>query len=194
MDHFPITAYSDYVVVSLTGELRLHMLPSLTPQLSNYINHYPGRSLVLDLSEVISADSSTLRLFLNLKKRVEGNKSDLYLLRPSQEVLHLLGDVNLDKVFSIIQDSQELQHQITHSHYKTYLPYTTPEKSMLRLKCSCAVCGSKAVIGYLIDQNSFTWRWGEESYYPVCMGADSEVFDYYGALPIICSRLFYDIN
>ncbi len=187
---FTISTNSDYDTISFQGSVTLSALPVLTPQLSNYFQNYSPNDLVIDLSDTVSIDSSIIRVFLNLKKRIESNKNRLYLLHPCNEILSLLKDANLDKVLTILSDINELYKIIDKSSYDRFLPFTYAEKDLKRLRCSCGACGSQNVVGYLLSPMLYKWEWRENDLYPYSKDANNAFFDYYSTLPIVCAECF----
>ena len=115
---------------SLHGSINIGAIPTLTPQLSVYFQEHSPKDLVIDLTNVITIDSSIIRLFLNIKKRVETNNNRLYIMHPSEDILSLLTDSNLHKVLTIISDINELQRTIDKFSYDRFLPFTYEEKGL----------------------------------------------------------------
>jgi anti-anti-sigma factor len=173
-------------MIHLQGTLNLASFATLTPQLSSYFQEYTPKDLVLNLTEVTMIDSSIIRLFLNIKKRVENNKNRLYIMRPSEELVTLLSESKLDQVMTIINDSSELQRLIERYTYDRYVSFTEEEKIMRRLQCSCGACGSQNVVGYLLNSGAYHWKWRDDDYYPMSDDANGKFFDYYSMLPIVC--------
>ena len=134
-----------FTEVVLSGNVNMSSLMTLTPQLTSYMNQYNNNHLVLNLSNTIFIDSSIIRLFLNVQKRLQESKKALYLLKPSQTVRDILDTTNLDKAIPVIDTLDEFE---TECKSPKYLSYTFSENGMNRLKCSCEICGSKNVIGY----------------------------------------------
>lgn len=185
-----ISTNSDYNTISFQGSVTLSALPVLTPQLSNYFQNFPPNDLVIDLTDAVSIDSSVIRVFLNLKKRIESSNNRLYLLHPCNEILSLLKDANLDKVLTILFDINELYKINDNNSYNRFLPFTYDEKDLKRLRCSCGACGSPNVVGYLLSPMSYKWEWLENDLYPYSKDANGNFFDYYSTLPIVCTECY----
>lgn len=162
-------------------------LPSLTPQLNSHLNEYSSNHLVLNLSNAAFIDSSIIRLFLNIQKRLHESSKELYLLCPSKNVREILDTTNLSQSMRIIDDLSELE---TECKSKKYLPYSYDENGMARLQCSCAVCGSQKVIGYFLDCSSFFWSWGDDDIFPLSVDKENQNFDFFSALPVICTECY----
>ena len=182
-----ITSYNNYDMLSLHGAMNIGTIPTLTPQLSAYFQERSLKDLVIDLTNVITIDSSIIQLFLNIKKRIELNKNRLYIMHPSKDILTLLTDTVLHKVLTIISDINELQKTIDKFSYDRYLPFTYEEKALRRLRCTCGACGSTNVTGYLIAPGSITWKWRDNDFFPYSEDLNAAYFDYYSTLPIVCS-------
>ena len=188
--HVQIISHQNYDTIALSGAITLRSLPKLTPQLSTHLSRNVQKDYILDLTDITSIDSSIIRLFLNLKKRLEKNNRELYLLKPPQEIDSLLSSVNFSAIVKLISHPDELQQTIDETQYRKYLPFTTEDNNMKRLRCTCEICGSQAVFGYLLDQNAFRWNWERESYFPFCEDLNGNPFDYFSALPIVCMDCF----
>jgi anti-anti-sigma factor len=182
-----ITSYNNYDTLYLHGSINIGAIPALTPQLSVYFQERSSKDLVIDLTNVITIDSSIIRLFLNIKKRVETNKNHLYLMHPSDDVQSLLTDSNLHKVLTIISDTNELQKTIDKFSYDRFLPFTYEEKGLRRIRCSCGACGSTDVNGYLMAPGTYSWKWRDNDIFPFSEDQTAVFFDYYSVLPIICT-------
>ena len=94
-----VTPLEKYDIFDLPVEIRVNILPLISPQLSNYMTENPRKDLVLNLSSVKFLDSSTIKLLVNLHKRMESDKKRLYLLKPSNDVMKIFSDVKLDGIF-----------------------------------------------------------------------------------------------
>ncbi|MGD9201837.1 MAG: STAS domain-containing protein [Chitinispirillia bacterium] len=181
----------NYDIFSLQGELVISSLTQITVELNKYININPLKDVVLDLSQTTFIDSSGIRLIINLKKRLEGNNKKFYLLKPSEEVESIITNTNIDKILLIINSIQELEKQMTANLFNSYLPYSTDEEGQHRLYLSCGICGSKNVVGYLIDQNKYNWKWVDDDPFPTAIEIETEKpFDFFSLLPVICLECF----
>lgn len=186
------TPAANYDIFSLSDALNIASIISITSELSHHIETMKGKDLVLDLSAVSFIDSSGVRFLLNLKKKMEAKKKKLYLLQPSETVRNVLSHTNVDKVFSLLDSSETLEKRISANIYDQYLPYTNQDETGFnRLNCSCSVCGSKTIVAYLLDQNSFDWKWVEDDPFPAAFKkGENERFDFYGHLPIVCQDCY----
>jgi anti-anti-sigma factor len=181
-----ITTHDSYDIVSLQGAVTLNLLPVMTPTISSHLQKNISKNLVFDLSAVPSVDSCVIRLFVNIHKRLVADNRKLYILSPADYVKDLLLTVNLDKVLNVFHNITELQQDIDENVYKRYLPFTFPDKDQLRIRLSCAVCGSYNVTGYHLNANSFKWKWQEEDFFPFCEDLYGKYFNYFSVLPIVC--------
>lgn len=186
-----LTTFEKYDIFNLNGDIRVNILPRISPELSNYINANPRRDLVLDLTAVNFIDSSVIKLFVNLHKRMEAGRRRLYLLKPTPDVHKILCDVKLDKVLSFVDSRNDLEQSISSTFFESYLPYTVRENDLHRLRCACPVCGSANVRGYLIDANAFDWKWESNNAFPAAyLKSTSTPLDVAGLLPIVCADCF----
>jgi hypothetical protein len=115
----------------------------------------------------------------------------LYLFNLSEEVRSILDDTNMGKVFAIVNSLDDLEKEILTNVYGLYLPYTREEGGVRRLHCSCAVCGSRDVVGYLLNPNTIDFRWIEDDPFPVAFDRESnKPVEYFSLLPVVCNECF----
>lgn len=176
-----------YNIAQLQGEFNVGTLSSVTPVLSSLIQDNPGNDLVIDMSEVVSIDSTSIRLLCNIKKKLENSRRKLYLLNPSDDQKEQLRQNQSDDEIPIIGNVSELQQNVNDATFQRYRPFTTPEDNILRYNAQCGVCGSPNVFGYLLEKNIFNWSWLSDEYFPVCKTQSGENFDYFSSLPIVCA-------
>jgi anti-anti-sigma factor len=182
-----ITHFNHYIIASFSGNIKVDTLPSFTPVLSKCIQAHPGKHLVLELSMVSFLDSSAIRLFINLKKRMESENKNLFLLKPSDTISRILDETNLTSAFTIIATPTELEDMILADQYKKHVPYTTDFNGIRKLNCTCEICGSTYVEGYLLDLSKYTWRWEEGYPFPVSVAKEGDSnSDIFALFPIIC--------
>ncbi len=185
------TSALHYDTFGFEGEMSVASLIPVTAELNAYTNKSILKDIVLDLSRATHIDSSGIRLIINLKKKMESRNRQLYLLTPSPEVFSILEETNIHKILNIIDSSEDLEKQILSNLYEKYLPYTGEEEDLRRIHCSCTVCGSKDVIGYLFDHNSLDWRWSEDDPFPMIFDKSSdEPFDFFSLCPIVYTECF----
>jgi len=176
-----------FTEVVLSGNVNMSSLITLTPQLNSHLNQYNNNHLVLNLSNTIYIDSSIIRLFLNVQKRLQESSKALYLLNPSQSIREILDTTNFNKAIPVIDSLAEFESECQSSKY---LNYTFEENGMSRLMCSCEICGSKKVIGYFLDCSSIKWCWKDDDYFPVSINSEKQDFDFYSLLPVICTECY----
>ena len=183
MDIYNVTAHKEFTVLKLRGTIKIAELPILSPVLSDHIALHPHRHIVLDLAEVTSLDRSIAMFFANIQKRLEANGKKLYTLHVSPQLVPVFRSVNINES---IDDIGFLEHNINEGRFNSYSQYTYEEHDLRRLQCSCVVCGSQDVAGYLLNPNRYSWSWSEGDLFPTCVDTSGEEFDFYAALPIIC--------
>ncbi len=184
------STHYDYNVIGLQGVINLSVLPSLTPQLTTFIQNNLDKNIVMDLTETVSIDSNTLRMFLNIKKRFESQNKKFFLLRPSQDILTLLETTNLNKVMTVIAKLSDIPPEADANLYEKYLPFTIQKEHYRQFRCSCAICGSTNVIGYLFDKSNYVWKWEEDFLFPVCEDKEGNPFDFFSMQPIVCTECY----
>lgn len=186
-----IVQHGDYDIFICKGDMKVNLLPHLSPQLSKYIQACPDKDLILDLSAVDFIDSSTIRMFVNLHKRLQPAGKRLCLLALSPGVARILEDVKLSSVFSMFAGITDLERAMHGRRFDAYAACTTPDQGLKRLSGSCPVCGSTDIRGYLIDVSDYQWEWHGDDPFPVSSsprGADAP--DILGLLPLVCSSCY----
>lgn len=187
----PTVSLGSYDIFQIAEELRVGTLVDITAQLNKHLEICHNRSVVLDFSGTQMLDSSAIRFLINLNKRLDENKQGFFILKPSPEVMNILQSVNLTKVLTIYQDCLELEHTLAANRYARFLPFTENEDGVRRISCSCAACGSTSVIGYLIDENNFDWRWEADNPFPLSYDKTTTKFlDAFSLLPIVCQDCY----
>lgn len=178
-------------IFRLKGELKVHLIPEISPQLLKYITVNPGKGLILDMSAVDFIDSSTIRMLINLHKRLEPNKKKLCLLSPSVQVKKIIEDVKLNTVFTIYASSEELEREATDALRMAYREFTVERDGLKKLVCTCPVCGSSDVQGYIVDEAAYNWSWEKDSLFPQSLAKDSNTpCDVFSAMPIVCTNCY----
>jgi anti-sigma B factor antagonist len=90
-------------VLSLKGEIDLHVSPSVTALLNAKIEKKPQR-LVVDLSDVTYIDSAGLAALIEAMQKMEGYGGK-FLLAGLQETVRSIFEISrLDQVFQIFPD------------------------------------------------------------------------------------------
>jgi anti-sigma B factor antagonist len=180
-----------YDAICFSGEITISTLLPVTAELNQYTSNILSRNMVVDLNEATTIDSNGIRMLINLDKKAKTNKCNFYIMNPSEHVKNILENTNMNKVFSIIDSYDKLESKIQKNIFDMYLPYTKEENGLHRLHCSCSVCGSLEVSGYLIDLNAYNWRWHHDDPFPTAYTKDKdELFDVFGHMPIVCTECY----
>ena len=90
-------------VLTLTGEVDLHISPSVTASLNEMIDKKPER-LVVDLSDVSYIDSAGLAALIEAMQKVEGYGGKFALAGLQETVRSIFEISRLDQVFQIFPD------------------------------------------------------------------------------------------
>jgi anti-sigma B factor antagonist len=91
-------------VLSLKGEIDLHVSPSVTALLNAMIDKKPER-LVVDLSSVTYIDSAGLAALISAMQRVEGYGGKFLLAGLQGTICDIFERVRLDQVFQVFPDA-----------------------------------------------------------------------------------------
>lgn len=184
-------SFGDHDIFKLNGEIKVNVIPEISPRLSKHISANPDKDLVLDLSAVDFIDSSTIRMLINLHKRLESQKRRLCLLSPSAQVKKIIEDVKLQSVFAIFSKSADIEQEASIALRKAYGEYTVAQDGLRKLICSCPVCGSHDVQGYLVDEDAYEWTWEKDDLFPKSMTKDTKTpFDVFSIMPIVCTNCY----
>jgi anti-anti-sigma factor len=184
------SSHYDFNVIGLQGAINLSVLPSLTPQLNTFIQNNQDKNIVIDLTETSSIDSNTLRVLINIKKRFENQNKKFFLLRPSQDIVNLLETTNLIRVMNVISKLSDIPPEPDANLFEKYLPFTFQHEHYHQFRCSCAICGSKNVVGYLFDRANYRWKWEDDSHFPTCEDKEGDTFDFFSLMPIVCTECY----
>jgi anti-anti-sigma factor len=96
----PSAPPSGRTVVKLSGGLDSVAAPALREQLIDVLHHGTG-TLILDLSRVLSCDTSGLAVLIGTQRRARLLGTTICLLAPSPPVAKVLRSSGLDRSFSI---------------------------------------------------------------------------------------------
>ena len=96
----PSAPASGRTVVKLSGGLDFAAAPALRKQLIAVLNRGPSL-LILDLSHVLSCDTSGLAVLIGAQRRAGLHGIKMRLLAPSRPVTAVLRSSGLDTMFSI---------------------------------------------------------------------------------------------
>ena len=96
-----------HTIVALTGALDRAAAPALREHLIGVLRH-SGRLLILDLSEVASADAAGLAVLIGAQRRAAGFGVILRLTAPGPQVAALLRSTGLEHALTV-QPTQELR-------------------------------------------------------------------------------------
>ena len=185
------TLFEKYVIFNLPNELRVNILPHISPMLSNFITENANNDIVLNLSCVNFIDSSAISLMVNIHKRMLSRNKKLYLLNTSDSIMAVFRNVKLDKIFSFANNCDELDAAVSAAHFNGYLPFSNFEKGMRKLSCICPVCGSVNVHGYVFDDNDYDWKWDDDYLFPSAfLKGTPDALDIFGLMPIVCTDCF----
>jgi anti-sigma B factor antagonist len=91
-------------VLSLKGEIDLHVSPSVTASLDGMIDKKPQR-MVVDLSDVTYIDSAGLAALIQAMQKVEGYGGKFLLAGLQETVCSIFEISRLDQVFQIFPDA-----------------------------------------------------------------------------------------
>jgi hypothetical protein len=81
---------------------------------------------------------------------------------------------------------------ITRRFKERLTPYTTDFRGLRKLSLQCPVCASPHVVGYLIDDSDFDWKWEGTALFPTSYhAATGELFDAVAVAPLVCTECFF---
>ena len=183
-----VGATAQYDVFGAGKTLTVTNIPRVRPLINELIQQRNFGDIVLDLSTTEFVDSSAMRFLINISKQLSERNRALYLLRPSDAVRSTLCGVHLDRVFTIIESIHGVERTRAQSAFRVRAPHTKPESGLLRLKARCPLCGGTDVAGYLIDHDSYRWKWKEgDTRFPEARTREGgEPVDVFALMPVVC--------
>ena len=113
-------------VLSLNGDIDLHVSPAVTAYLNVMIREKPER-IVVDLSRVTYIDSAGLAVLILAMQQVEAYGGKFFLSGPQETLRSILETSRLDRTFRIFPDvDTALTHQRSPNFIRTRerLPFT----------------------------------------------------------------------
>jgi hypothetical protein len=186
-----ITHFKTFDVMTANGDLTLNALFNLTSQLSRLMLEHPDRDCALDITNAAIIEPSVVKFFTNAKKRKEEQNGKLFLIKPVESIVSILQSINALDILPMLNSSDELENQAGEKRRSMLLNHTTEENGQHRLKALCPACGSERVAGYLLDLNSYDWKWFEDDPFPIStIKGTEDYFDVFGLLPLICIDCF----
>jgi anti-anti-sigma factor len=183
MEIYSFTAHKEFTVLKLRGNVKIAELPALSPAINEQTAKNPDHHIVLDLVDVTAIDRSICILLANMQKRLKANSRRLFTLHAIPQVEAMLKTAGITDA---IEDIYTLECDLNEERFKIYSQYAYQEHDVRRLQCSCVVCGTNNVSGYLLNPNDFSWSWHEDDLFPLCSTTSGEEFDFFAALPLIC--------
>jgi anti-anti-sigma factor len=184
MNPYNFIAHKEFTIIRLKGDLRIAELPALSPPLHDHIEQHPRHHIVLDLADVSLIDRSIVTLFSNIQKRLKANSRKLFALHASSDILPQLQAAGIN---DSISDINSLERDLNEGQFTKLSAYSHDENGLQRLHCSCEVCGSREVVGYILNPNAYSWWWQDDELFPRCRHVSGEEFDYFAMQPVVCS-------
>jgi anti-anti-sigma factor len=114
-------------VLSLNGDIDLHVSPAVTAHVNVMIKKKPER-IVVDLSRATYIDSAGLAVLILAMQQVEAYGGKFFLSGPQETLRSILESSGLDRTFRIFPDLEAaLRHQVSDNFIRTRerLPFTT---------------------------------------------------------------------
>ena len=106
-----LDAQQDAVIARLNGSLTVANAPELRQGLMAAIKKHSPKTLALNLNDVDFIDSSALGVFVEVRRAVATNGGTLALTNLNDDIRGLMRIMNLDSVFTFLDDVSELAAQ-----------------------------------------------------------------------------------
>ena len=100
MQSVSFEAVGEITVVRVRGDLDMETAPQLRDCLAD-LEDLGRYSLVVDLQDVTSLDSTVLGVFIGARKRLRSHGGALVLVAPSEAVRHLFQLIGMSDVFAV---------------------------------------------------------------------------------------------
>jgi anti-anti-sigma regulatory factor len=176
-----------------TGDITLAQVTGMGREVRDFISKGSGRSCIFDLSAAERVDSSGLNLIANIQKILHASGLTCHLFGVTPAVRETIREAGYETVLQIVERCEDIPGWARDEGPLPdgYLKYTSAEGEYRRLECSCPVCSSRDVIGYLTDDRDLRWRWTGDAFLPGCRrgGTDTAV-DLFAMQPVICMSCF----
>jgi anti-sigma B factor antagonist len=107
----PITTtqqQDDTVIARLTGSVTVVNAPDLRIGLLDLIKKHKPKVLAINLGEVDFVDSSALGVFVEARRQMMTHQGSVAFTNVNKEVRGLMRIMNLDTVFTFVDDEAEL--------------------------------------------------------------------------------------
>ncbi|MBD3391801.1 MAG: STAS domain-containing protein [Chitinivibrionales bacterium] len=180
-------AHASYDVFKLDDDVTVTKVTTIGREVREFVRSHPAKDLVLDLSGTKFLDSSGLKLLINIDKNLKAANRKCHILKPSAAAAGILEDTKLTRIFSVIHDCSDIAPGAVSGAYEAYASHISIENGVGRVSCSCPVCSSPHVIGFLIDPSGIAWRWEDESVIPAGVWEDGgEHLDVISTRPVVC--------
>lgn len=187
------SSHATFDTISLEGDLTITSIIHVTSILSKHISSTRPKDLVLELSKISYMDSSGLRTIVNVNKQLEEKKHKLFIMQPSESVLNILEETNLNNVVEIIENTTALENAASENQFNMLKDYCTEAKDgWYKVNCTCPVCGSSETSSYIVNMNDLEWKWEEDDPFPVSvLKSSGEAAGYFSMIPNICHECYF---
>lgn len=103
-----LDAQQDAVIARLSGSLTVANAPELRQGLMDAVKKHGPKTLALNLTEVDFIDSSALGVFVEVRRQVAAGGGSLALTNLNDDIRGLMRIMNLDSVFTFLDDISEV--------------------------------------------------------------------------------------
>ncbi len=108
MEPFRLISRGGVIRVTLSGEFGLEITEPLKTRLHEAIQDPTYRFVVVDLADITFMDSSGIGFLVASNTRIHAQGKKMYLFKPSQQIRRILGLVQLESFFDILDDDKDL--------------------------------------------------------------------------------------
>ncbi len=187
------SSHATFDTISIEGDLTITSIINVTAILSKHISSNRPKDLVLELSKISYIDSSGLRTIINVNKQLEEKKHKLYIMQPSEAVLHIMTETNLTNIIEIIENTTALENAASENQFNMLKDYCVEDKDgWYKVNCTCPVCGSNETSSYIINMNDLTWKWEQDDPFPISLLKETKDHaGYFSMIPNVCHECYF---
>lgn len=174
---YEIQQKRDHILIDVLGDMRINSFVELKGEIDRLIESDVAH-IDFDLSGVNSIDSSSLRLIINLNKRLQEKGGGVLLVNPSKVARDILESTNLVKVLKVFPTTKEYDAFLTRQSGESTFDYWSVGEEcnaiIRKVSLKCPICENPNVFGYCLNPEYRHMEWVKNMLLPTCAGATGD--------------------
>ncbi len=163
-----------YSIIDVSNDLVLSSLVEYKMQVDKLLKN-KIKYICFNLAECNHVDSGSLRMLINLSKRLVGEGGKLAFTNLTQSAKNIFDSNNLSKVFDIYITENDIPNVAGEKSGFDFWENAQESSSIIRkVNLGCEICGEHNVYGYLLSPKHRKRVWDENSFLPVYEGVNNE--------------------